>query len=59
MNNLLIPNLPIKSHMHKSQCKNKFDFKTAKRNTICSLNEVECFLNNFHKLHIGNYLKAF
>lgn len=29
--------------------KKKFDFKKMKKNTICSLNEVECFLNKFQK----------
>ena len=28
----------------------KFDFCKIKKNTICSLNEVECFLNKFHKI---------
>ena len=27
--------------------KKKFDFKTLKNNTCSSLNDVECFLNNF------------
>ena len=27
----------------------KFNFKTFKNNTICSLNEVEHFLNNFQQ----------
>lgn len=31
---------------------NKHDFKTIKKNTINSLNDVECFLNNF-----GNFIK--
>ena len=30
-----------------SQKKEKFDFKCFTKNTICSLNDVECFLNNF------------
>lgn len=31
----------------KKPKKNKFNFKKCKDNTLCSLNEVECFLNNF------------
>lgn len=27
--------------------KKKFDFKSLKKNTCTSLNDVECFLNNF------------
>ena len=27
--------------------KKKFNFKTLRKNTCTSLNEVECFLNNF------------
>ena len=27
--------------------KKKFDFKLIKKNTCTSLNEIECFLNNF------------
>jgi len=30
--------------------KNKLSFKSMKKNTICSLNEVEYFLNNFSKI---------
>ena len=29
---------------------NKLDFKTFKHNACTSLNEVECFLNNFNNL---------
>lgn len=35
----------------------KFDFKKMKKNTICSLNEVECFLNNFNKFY--NYIRLY
>ncbi len=35
----------------------KFDFKKIKKNTICSLNEVECFLNNFNKFY--NYIRLY
>ena len=31
----------------------KFDFCKFKKNTICSLNEVECFLNNLNKVFKG------
>ena len=37
--------------------KPKFDFCKIKANTICSLNEVECFLNSSHK--ILNYIKLY
>lgn len=50
MNNLFRQNCLSKPPTpHKPQ-KNKFNFKTAKNNTICSLNEVECFLNNFQQI---------
>ena len=35
----------------------KFDLKKFRKNTICSLNEVECFLNNFHRFF--NYVKLY
>lgn len=35
----------------------KIDFKKLKNNTIHSLNEVECFLNNFHRF--TNYIKLY
>ena len=35
----------------------KLNFKTCKKNTINSLNEVECFLRNFHD--INKYLKLY
>ncbi len=41
-------------------CKEKkfdVDFHKLKKNTFKSLNEVECFLNNFHKLN--NYIKLY
>ena len=37
--------------------KNKIDFKKIKKNTFTSLNEVECFLNNFHTF--TNYIKLY
>lgn len=37
--------------------KNKMDFKKLKNNTFNSLNEVECFLNNFHKF--TDYIKLY
>ena len=37
--------------------KNKFDFKQIKNNTCKSLNEVECFLNDFHRFK--NYIKLY
>ncbi len=33
---------------NNSQKKKKLNFKTCKNNTLCSLNEVEHFLNNFN-----------
>ena len=40
---------PPKKGGKKLPPKKKFDFKVYKKNTINSLNEVECFLNNFKK----------
>lgn len=37
--------------------KKKLNFKTCKKNTINSLNEVEHFLRNFHE--ISNYIKLY
>lgn len=37
--------------------KKKIDFKSCKKNTIHSLNEVEFFLNNFKKF--SRYVKVF
>ena len=41
----------------KSVLKNKIDFKKLKNNTCNSLNEVECFLNNFQKF--TDYIKLY
>lgn len=35
--------------------KKKFDFKSFKKDTCTSLNDVECFLNNFS--HTWKYIK--
>ena len=35
--------------------KKKFDFKTFKKDTCTSLNDVECFLNDFS--HTWKYIK--
>lgn len=53
-NNLSRSNLPIDGNKneHKKLC-----FKTIKCNTISSLNEVECFLNNMNKF--WNYVKLY
>lgn len=40
---------PQKKCGKKLPPKKKFDFKVYKKNTINSLNEVECFLSNFKK----------
>ena len=37
--------------------KKKIDFKKMKKNTVKSLNEVEGFLHDFHKLF--NYIKLY
>lgn len=37
--------------------KKPFDLKKIKNNTCNSLNEVECFLNNFHRF--TNYIKLY
>ena len=45
---------PQKQKCHPNKNKNnKKDFKTLKKNTIKSLNDVEYFLNNF-----GNFIKS-
>ena len=60
MNNLIFNNnrgdLPPHQHLDKEK-KNKIDIKKLKKNTITSLNEVECFLRNFHKF--TNYIKLY
>lgn len=35
----------------------KLNFRTMKNNTICSLNDVECFLNNLQ--HAIRYIKIY
>ena len=42
---------------NKKNIKKKFDFKKIKNNTVNSLNEVECFLHNFHTFR--NYIKLY
>ena len=51
MNNLYRSNLPEKKE------KKKLTFKELKNNTICSLKDVEFFLNNFE--HTLRYIKLF
>ena len=41
------PPKPIPKPPPKPPPKKKFNFKSLKKNTCNSLNEVECFLNNF------------
>lgn len=41
----------------KSPHKKHFDFKICKRNTLESLNDVECFLNNLERF--TNYIKLY
>ena len=44
----------------KSPQKKSFDFKSYKKNTINSLNDVEYFLNNFEKFkHLMKIYKLF
>lgn len=60
MNNLIFSNnrgsLPPHPNNPEKK-KNKIDFKTLKNNTCNSLNEVECFLNNFHQFK--KYIKLY
>lgn len=41
----------------KSPPKKKFDFKSCKKNTIKSLNEIEFFLNNLNRAF--RYIKVY
>lgn len=54
MNNLYksnFNNIENRSSLPQQPPKKKpISFKTMKKNTICSLNEVEYFLNNFNKI---------
>ena len=43
------------SHNKPKPPKKKFDFKSFKKDTCTSLNDVECFLNNF--THTLKYIK--
>ena len=51
INNLYRSHPPVKKE-NKKLC-----FKTMKNNTICSLNEVECFLNKVQ--HAIRYIKLY
>mgnify|MGYP004631380711 CR=1 FL=1 len=52
------PPKPPKPPSHKpGSKKKKVDLKKLKKNTCKSLNEVECFLNNFHRF--TNYIKLY
>ena len=59
MNNLILSNNNNKETPPPPPKKNqkKIDFKKLKDNTCHSLNEVECFLNNFHRFM--NYIKLY
>ena len=46
-----------KKNNQKLPPKKKLDFKTCKKNTLHSLNEVEYFLNNLHRFK--NYIKLY
>ncbi len=51
------PSVPPAKHGPQKSKAKKMDFKTLKKNTISSLNDVENFLNNFNKL--SRYLKLY
>ena len=61
MNNLIFSNnnenIPENRSVNNHPPKKSFDFKKIKNNTCRSLNEVEYFLNNFHKFK--NYIKLY
>ena len=63
MNNLIFSNNDNDNRLAppppppKPNKKNKLDFKKLKSNTCKSLNEVEYFLNNFHRF--TNYIKLY
>ena len=46
----------VKNSSHKKKS-SKFDFKKAKKNMICSMNEVECFLRDFKRF--SDYIKLY
>ena len=50
-------NRPVCSPAPPKKKKIKFDIIKMKKNTINSLNEVECFLNNFNRFF--NYVKLY
>ena len=50
-----LPKPPPPPHKPPKPPKKKFDFKSFKKNTCTSLNDVECFLNNFS--HTWKYIK--
>ena len=54
MDNLIFSN--NKKSLPPAQ-KNKINFKKIKNNTFNSLNEVEYFLNDFHRF--SNYIKLY
>ncbi len=54
MNNLYRSATPIRSSQNNVK---KLNFKTIKHNTICSLNDVEYFLNNLNGL--VRYIKLY
>ena len=51
------PPPPPKKNPPPKPPKKKIDFKKLKKNTCNSLNEVECFLNNFQKF--TNFIKLY
>ena len=54
-NRSIKPLPPPKPPAPKKPPKKKIDFKTLKKDTCTSLNDVECFLNNFS--HTLKYIK--
>ena len=57
MNNIILSNQSRGLPQLEEKKNNKFDIKKIKTNTINSLNDVEIFLNNFHKFK--NYIKLY
>lgn len=61
MDNIKYNNLEYREEINKStkqkNAKKKMDFNKMKKNTIKSLNEVECFLRDFKKF--SNYIKLY
>lgn len=57
MNNLIFNNNQKCKPSPTEKNNKNFNFNKIKKNTLNSLNEVECFLNNFHRF--TNYIKLY